>query len=95
MIELATCLWIAAGVLAGLTHAAMLWRAAGRSVMWMQFSGTLRLAVVVTVLVAAALQGQIIASASGWAIGFSACVTYTVLCLASRATVDRRVHPHE
>jgi len=70
MIDRATCVWLAAGLLAGFVHATMLWRAAHRLTAWTPVLTIFRLAIVAAVLTVAALSGKIITAAIGWAVGF-------------------------
>ncbi len=72
MIDRSLLVWFAAGLAAGLLHAAMLWRAAGRLTAWTPLLSMLRLAGVAAVLVAAAVSGAIIAAGAGWAVGIAA-----------------------
>lgn len=71
MIELTHYPGLVAGLLAGFVHATMLWRSSHRLSVWTPLLSLLRLGVVTAVLVLAAVYGQILAAASGWAIGFA------------------------
>ena len=72
MIELTHYPGFVAGLLAGYVHATMLWRSSYRLSVWTPLLGLLRLGVVATVLVFAAIYGQILAAAGGWAVCFAA-----------------------
>lgn len=71
LLNLATCVWLTAGLAAGWLHATLLWHAARRPTAWTAALGLLRLVAVATVLVAAGLYAQIIVAAAGWAVGFA------------------------
>lgn len=85
LIDTATGVWFAAGLSAGLVHATTLWRAARRLTVWTPTLTILRLAVVAAVLTVAALWGEIIAAAVGWAVGFAVLAAW----LALRRSNDR------
>lgn len=89
MIETATLVGFLAGALAGYAHAAMLWRASHRLSPWSPIMGLLRLGVVAAVLVLAALYGQILPAAGGWAIGF-AVSALIFLCVGSDKKPETR-----
>ncbi|MCA9134797.1 MAG: hypothetical protein KDA45_16630 [Planctomycetales bacterium] len=72
MFEWATYFWFIGGVGAGVLHASLLWRAAQQLTAWAPLLGPLRLALVATVLLLAALEGSLLAAAGGWAGGFVA-----------------------
>lgn len=71
MVEMSTILGFSAGAFAGYAHAAMLWRASHHLSVWTPIKGLLRLGIVAAVLVLAALFGQILTVAGGWAIGLA------------------------
>lgn len=60
-----------AGLAAGFAHATMLKRQTARPSAWTPLLGFLRLGVVATVLLIAALNQRILAAASGWALCFA------------------------
>ncbi|MEZ6062356.1 MAG: hypothetical protein R3C19_18595 [Planctomycetaceae bacterium] len=66
-----TGIWLCAGLLAGLAHVTMLWRAAHRLTSWAPVFAMARFVVVGTILTAAALAGHVAAAAIGWTIGFA------------------------
>ena len=70
MIEMTTLSWFALGLFAGLVHATMLWRNVHSHSVWSPLIGFLRLAIVASLLVVAAINGAILANAAGWAVGF-------------------------
>ena len=72
-----------AGLLAGLAHVTMLWRSSHRLSAWTPLLGMLRLGIVAAVLVFAAVYGQILAAAGGWAICFAVSAVLFV-CAGSR-----------
>ena len=88
MIEVTSWIWFVAGLLAGLVHATMLWRNVHTLAAWSPLIGLLRLGFVATLLVAAALNGEILAGAAGWAIGFALLATWFMTRRASR-TIDQ------
>ena len=66
---LASPLWLTAGVVLGGLHAASLWQAARRVSGTMAATGVMRLLVIATVLVGAALAGGLLPVGMGWGIG--------------------------
>lgn len=90
MTDIASYLGFAAGSLAGVVHATMLWRSSHRLSMWTPLLGMLRLGLVAMVLVAAAVYGQILTTAAGWAICFAVCA---VLYFLRHATSNEQVTP--
>jgi hypothetical protein len=71
MIEMTHYPGFLGGLLAGFVHATMLWRTSQRLSAWTPLLGLLRLGIVATVLVVAAVYGQILAAAGAWAICFA------------------------
>jgi len=92
MINLMTCVCLAAGLAAGVLHATMLWRASSRHTAWTPLLGMLRLSAVATVLVLAAFAGAILAAATGWAIGFIALGAGFVIGRNGRSTTAPTIH---
>lgn len=71
MIDLTHYPGFVAGLLTGYVHTAMLWQSSHRLSALSAALGMLRLGIVATALVCAAVYGQILAAAAGWAISFS------------------------
>ncbi len=69
MIDSTSLIWFAAGLIVGFLHASMLWRDVHRFTTWSPLLGMVRMAIVAALLVVAALLGQILAGAAGWAVG--------------------------
>ncbi|MEZ6133367.1 MAG: hypothetical protein R3C53_00515 [Pirellulaceae bacterium] len=84
MIEPTTWVWFAAGSVAGLIHATMLWRATHRLTVWTPVLGFVRLGLVAAWLVFSALAGEILASAVGWAFGLVTLGTWFMVCGRNR-----------
>ena len=95
MIEMKTCGWFAAGLVAGLLHTTMLWRAAHRLTVWTPVLGMLRLGVVAAVLVVAALTGPILVAAAGWMVGFAALGTWFLGVRTKRSVLSSNAHSRE
>jgi len=95
MIEMTTWVWFAAGGVAGLMHATMLWRAMHRLSVWTPVLGILRLGFVAAVLILSALSGVILASAAGWAIGFAALGTRIFISGSSQTAASSNTHCNE
>ncbi len=85
--------WFVAGWLIGALHATMLWRNVHRFTVWSSLTGLLRLGLVAGLLVIAAIQGAIIATAAGWIIGFIALGTWFML--TSRTIDSSNASPPE
>jgi len=92
MIEAATWIWFAGGLLAGLIHATMLWRNVHRPSAWSPLLGLMRLGIVATMLVVAAISGAILACAAGWAVGFATLGTWFMTSRTGR-TIDSSKTP--
>lgn len=95
MIEMTTIVWFAAGLVAGILHATMLWRATHRLTAWTPVLGMLRLAVVAAVLLAAALSGTILVAAAGWVGGFVTLGTWLVASRTNRTVLSSNAHSSE
>jgi hypothetical protein len=67
-------MWLTAGLVLGVMHASEIWRAARRPSVATTIVGLMRLLVVGLVLTAAAILGEILPAAAGWAVGFFASV---------------------
>lgn len=93
MIEMTTIAWFAAGLVVGLLHATMLWRATHRLTAWTPVLGMLRLGVVAAVLVAAALLGAILVAATGWLVGFVTLGTWLVASRKNRTVLHQTLIP--
>ena len=87
MIELTHYPGFVAGVLAGYLHATMLWRSTHRLPAWTPLLGLLRLGVVATVLVFAAVYGQILAAACGWVVCFATSAVLYACAGSKRAQI--------
>lgn len=83
MTDVPTLFWFAAGLLAGVAHATMLWQATHRLTTSAPVTGMLRLVAVATVLIVAAMYGALFAVAGGWAVG---CVVLGAWCVMSRTS---------
>ena len=96
MIEMTTIAWFAAGLVAGLLHATMLWRATHRLTAWTPVLGMLRLGVVAAVLVVAALSGAILVSRRrlGWW-DLSLWATWLVASRTNRTVLPSNAHSGE
>jgi hypothetical protein len=70
MIDSEILCWWTGGIATGWLHSWLLWHATHRISVWMPAMGILRLGMVATALVAAAVAGHIVVMAMGWAIGF-------------------------
>lgn len=95
MIPIASVLWFAAGLLAGFAHAATLWRTVRRLSAWTPLLGFLRLTLVALLLVAAALAGEILSTAAGWATSFAAGSISLSVRRAARGFAPQRCTPGE
>lgn len=85
MISFTSGIWFAAGLLAGSIHATTLWRNVHKLTVWAPLVGLLRLAFVTLLLIAAAINGQLLPSAAGWVCGFAANVCWLL--------TRRQIHP--
>ncbi len=92
MIEATSWIWFAGGLLAGFTHATMLWQHVHRPSAWSPLFGLLRLGVVATLLIVAAISGAILACAAGWAVGFATLGTWFMTSRTGR-TMDSSTTP--
>jgi predicted membrane protein len=92
MIETTTSVWFAGGLVAGLLHATMLWRAAKQLTAWTPILGLLRLGFVAAVLVLSTLSGVILASATGWAIGLAALGTWFLVNRENQSVATSKSH---
>lgn len=63
-------IWLVAGLIVGILHAGMIWRSSRRLTAWTPVPGMFRLLGVAAVLLASAMAGFIVTSATGWMIGF-------------------------
>ncbi len=70
--------WMIAGLAAGAAHASALWRTTRRPTAWTPLVGAVRVAAVAAVLALAALWGEILSAAAGWAVGFAVLGTWLV-----------------
>ncbi len=95
MIDMTTWVWFSAGLVAGLMHAATLWRAAKRLTVWTPVWGMLRIAVVTTTLVLSAISGMIFASAAGWAIGIAVLGTWFAISGGNQSVAPANARSHE
>jgi hypothetical protein len=95
MTDWITLVWIAGGMLAGTLHVAMLARSSDNPSHWTPLSGMLRLVTVTAFLIAAALNGGILAAAAGWAVGFAVVSALVVLRLASSRKENRPGESYE
>jgi hypothetical protein len=91
MTDMTTWVWFLTGLVAGLVHAAMLWRAARRLTVWTAVMGMLRLSFVAAVLVLAAIYGRILLTACGWAIGLAVLGVWFFVSSGSRAVRSSHV----
>lgn len=64
--------WLIAGLLLGVAHAATLWNSVrGGASPWLPLTGLLRLVVLGVVFTGAVLSGGILPAGAGWALGFA------------------------
>ena len=71
MSEMAAILGVLSGVTAGFLHATMLWLGSRHLSEWGGILGAMRMGVVGLILIVAAINGQIVVTASAWAISFA------------------------
>ena len=95
MIELTTLAGMAAGLVAGLFHAHLLRRGTVRLTTWTPLWGMLRLGAVTAILVVAAISGEILAAAAGWALGFLTTCVWIVLRRLQGPVPRARTDPSE
>lgn len=92
MTSLQAMCWCAAGIFAGLLHGTLLWRATRQISARTAATGLLRMGLVATVMVAAAMAGNIVVAAVGWAMAFVAVGTWFVLSQSKAASVSGSSH---
>ncbi len=95
MIDANNLLWFAAGLVVGFLHASMLWRDVHKFTAWSPLMGMLRLSLVAASLVVAAVSGQILAGAAGWAVGLATLGTLFMARRRSRAAGIANTPPGE
>ena len=95
MIDSTSLMWFAAGLIVGFLHASMLWRDVHRLTAWSPLLGMLRMVIVAALLVVAALIGQILAGAAGWAVGLATLGTGLMLRRRSRPLGAAQTRPSE
>ncbi|KAA5546242.1 hypothetical protein FYK55_04975 [Roseiconus nitratireducens] len=71
MIDATDWIWISAGAAVGMLQTVSLWRSVHHPTVYSPLWGLLRLAAVAAVLVVAAISGEVLWAAAGWAIGFA------------------------
>ena len=95
MIEMTNWIWFAVGLLGGCLHATMLWQGVNAQSEWSPLMGILRVGLVASLLVVAAFNGAILASASGWAVGFAVLATCLLVRRSSTPTRSSTSSPGE
>ena len=83
--------WLAVGLVLGVIHATWIWRSARQPTAATVVMGSVRLMTVGLVLATAAIWGEILSAAMGWAFGLIAGVS---VVMASRSRIcQRRASP--
>jgi hypothetical protein len=95
MNDFETWIWLVVGLAVGFFHSTMLWHAVHRLSVWSSLWGMFRLLAVAAVLLAAALGGNLLAAAAGWAAGLVSSGTWFVISGFPRSEAPSPVDSRE